>query len=104
MKDDNQISYLITDVILLTFTLLVALPFTYMVAWNVLAVGLFGTFKIGYGGAWALMVLRSLFFGKVAGKNDETYKESLGDTVKGILKYVFVLVLTVIIGLSLGYL
>lgn len=90
-------------VLLSLILLFVIMPFLTQFVWNVLVVGLFGVASIGYGGAWALMVIRSFFFKAHKKTEIRTPKEDVANTLKQYGLATMIAIGVIIIGMSNGY-
>lgn len=100
---DNDKGYEGLGVLLSLILLFVVMPFLTQFVWNVLVVGLFGLTSIGYGGAWALMIIRSFFF-KAHNKTEiRTPKEDVAYTMKQYGLAIMIAIGVLIIGMSNGY-
>lgn len=86
--------------VLSTILLFAVTPFVLMFVWNTLATHMFGAFTVGYGGAWALMVLKTLLPRARAQK--QTAEESLQGAINGYAQNILIVIATLIIGLSIG--
>lgn len=105
MRDQQEtVGLAIVNSALIIVYIAVIMPFLTMFVWNTLVSGLFGVMTIGYGGAWAVVVIRSFFFKSAKEPQERTPEESLGLTMQSYLYAVLAAVFTLIIGLSLGYL
>lgn len=93
-----------TDGLLTAVYIAAVAPFLTMFVWNTLVSGMFNVFTIGYGGAWAVIVIRAFFFATTQDTKDDTPEDSLKQTMRAYARAAFLSVATAIIGLSLGYL
>lgn len=99
----NEKGYEGLSVLLSLILLFVIMPFLTQFVWNVLVVGLFGLTSIGYGGAWALMIIRSFFF-KAHNKTEiRTSKEDVTNTLKQYGLAIMIAIGVLIIGMTNGY-
>lgn len=101
--NSNEKSVLISlvDLVLMVVVIFAVIPFTIMIVWNVLVTEMFPLGSIGYGGAWAIMIIRSLFSSKKTEVKDDP-KEGLKETLMGLAKAVFLVIATIIVGLCIG--
>jgi|SRR5690606_29765497 len=93
------------DMLLIVIMIAIVFPFLVMFVWNTLVNGMFGLATIGYGGAWAVMLIRSFFFKTTPPMpKNQTPDESLKRTLKSYVKSALIAAATLIIAWSLGYL
>lgn len=100
---ENERGYEGLGAILSLILLFVIMPFLTQFVWNVLVVGLFGVMNIGYGGAWALMIIRSFFFKANTKSETRTPKEDVEHALKQFVLAIMIAVGVLIIGYSNGF-
>ena len=98
-KQDEKTANAVTAV-LSTIALFAVSPFVLMFVWNTLVTHMFGAFTIGYGGAWALMVLKTMLPRMRAQK--QTAEESLQGVINSYAQNILIVIATLIVGLSIG--
>lgn len=92
---------MLIDTILTLAMMFGVIPLVIILVWNVLVTQLFPIESIGYGGAWALIMIRELFFGKSNYEKKEP-EEALKETYLAIFKAVFTVIGTLIVGYFIG--